>query len=236
MKPIFETKLGKLYQGGCLEVMKQFKPNEFSLCLTDPPYGIGESAEKNNTRGSSAGANKWKGSRNTTGASVPATKFDLVEWDNEKIDFEILEYLQVLSKNQIIFGGNYYADHLPPSSCWIVWDKNNGSTDFADCELAWTSFDTAVRIFKYTWNGMLQQDMKNKEKRYHPTQKPIRLFEWIIENYYKDGIIFDPFAGSGTTAVICERLKIPWVCIEREPKYCDIIIKRLSEIQQGLFS
>ena len=111
------------------------------------------------------------------------------------------------SKNQIIFGGNYYADYLPPSSCWIVWDKLNGDSDFADCELAWTSFKTAVRKIQYRWNGMLQGDMKHKEKRVHPCQKPLPVMEWIIEKYTnKDAIILDCFAGSCTTAVACHRL------------------------------
>ena len=94
-----------------------------------------------------------------------------------------------ISKNQIIFGANHFISRIPfDSSCWIVWDKNNGNSDFADCELAWTSFKSAVRKFKYTWQGMLQEDMKNKEFRIHPTQKPVALYRWIFEKYAEKGM------------------------------------------------
>ena len=133
-----------------------------------------------------------------------------------------------VSRNQIIFGGNYFIEHLYNSACWIVWDKDN-SGNFADCELAWTSFKTAVRKFKFRWNGMLQEDMKNKEFRYHPTQKPIPLFNWILKNYSSEGqTILDPFAGSGTTALACIKTNRNYICIEKEPKYIDIINKRIK--------
>lgn len=134
-----------------------------------------------------------------------------------------------VSKNQIIFGGNYYANWLPASSCWLVWDKNN-SGDFADCELAWTSFKSAVRKFKWTWNGMIQENMKNKEYRYHPTQKPLKLMEWIVFNYTKPAdLILDPFMGSGTTIVAARNLQRKYIGIESNLEYIKIAKIRLAQ-------
>jgi site-specific DNA-methyltransferase (adenine-specific) len=142
---------------------------------------------------------------------------------------EIFTEIFRISKNQIIFGGNYFIEYLKNGPCWLVWDKDN-SGNFADCELAWTSFDTAVRKFTWRWNGMLQQDMKHKEKRYHPTQKPIPLFEQILRMYSKPtDLILDPFLGSGTTAIACEQLGRKWIGIEKEPKYCEIARERIKQ-------
>ena len=176
--------------GDCIELMQECSDNYFDLVLTDPPYGIGESNEKNATRG-----------KLTT-----TTNFGHYEWDKERIGKEYFDEMLRVSKNQIIFGGNYYTDYLYPSSCWIVWDKDNGNNDFADCELAWTSFKSAVRMVKYRWNGMLQEDMAHKEKRIHPTQKPVPLFTWILGKYSKENdLICDPFLGSGTTLEACRK-------------------------------
>jgi site-specific DNA-methyltransferase (adenine-specific) len=106
-----------------------------------------------------------------------------------------------VSTNQIIWGGNYFIEHLKNTSCVVVWDKDN-SGNFADCELAWTSFKSAVRKFQYRWNGMLQENMKNKEYRQHPTQKPVALYEWILKNYAKPGDkILDTHLGSGSSRI-----------------------------------
>ena len=143
---------------------------------------------------------------------------------------EYFDELSRVSKNQIIFGGNYFADNLPASPCWIIWDKDN-SGDFADAELAWTSFDSAVRIFKWRWNGLLQEDMAHKEKREHPTQKPLPLMMWCIEKYSKPGMtILDPFMGSGTTCVACKKLDRNYIGIEKEPAYVEIAKKRLEKV------
>lgn len=119
-----------------------------------------------------------------------------------------------------------------------MWDKDNGENDFADCELAWCSFSSAVRKFKFRWNGMLQQDMKNKEARIHPTQKPVRLFEWILEKYAKPGWrIMDPFLGSGSTAIAAERFGFDFIGIEREQSYFEAALARIlrETAQQKLF-
>jgi len=200
--------------GDCGEELKQYPDNHFDLILTDPPYGIGESNEKNLSRGKLA----------------ECTDFGHYDWDNQIPSADIFREILRVSKNQVIFGGNYFIEHLHNSSCWIVWDKDNGSNDFADCELAWTSFKSAVRLFKWRWNGMLQERMNWKEKRLHPTQKPIELFRWIIKKYTKSGdLICDPFMGSGTTVIACNQLGRRCIGIEINDDYCEIAKKRLNQ-------
>ena len=209
----------ELYHGDCLEVMKEYQDNHFDCVVTDPQYGIGEAAGKNKSRGLCA-VSKDYGNHN---------------WDNKRPEPEYFIELLRISKNQIIFGGNYFADLLPPSPCWLVWDKDNGKTDFADCELAWTSFKTAVRIFRYKWQGMLQGNMKRKEKRVHPTQKPLPLMEWVIEKYTKPGyLILDPFMGSGTTGAACAGFKRDFVGIEKDPEYFKIAEQQIKAAEYQL--
>lgn len=197
-----------------LEFIKTLPDKSIDYIISDPPYGIGESKGKNKSRSKLAIARDY-GNK---------------DWDSNRIDKEFIDDILRISKYQIIFGGNYYADLLPASSCWIVWDKNNGNNDFADCELAWTSFNTAIRKFKYTWNGMLQEYMGAKEKRYHPTQKPLPLMKWIIERYTTtESIIFDPFMGSGTTLVAAKELGRKYIGIDIDPEYVDITNKRLEQ-------
>lgn len=213
-KCYFSTNNGVLLHGDCLEVMKELDIKA-DLCLTDPPYGIGEDGKSNHSRGCIA----------------ETTKFTPKDWDNKPLSKEQFLQMRESSINQIIFGGNYFVDFLHSTSCWIVWDKDNGATDFADCELAWTSFNSAVRKFKWRWQGMLQEKGgSQKEKRYHPTQKPVELMKWCLEKYSKTGdLILDPFAGSGTTAIACELLGRRWVLIEQDESYCAIAAKRIDK-------
>ena len=194
--------------------MKQLKDEEFDLVLTDPPYGIG--IAKNGTVG---------------GENLTSVKnYGNCEWDNDIPNKNVFDEIRRISKNQIIFGGNYFVEHLKNSPCWIVWDKDN-TGNFADCELAWTSFKTAVRKFKYTWNGMIQEDMKNKEYRYHPTQKPVALMAWILTNYSEEKhTVLDPFLGSGTTLIAAEQLGRKCFGIEISPQYVDVTIKRWENL------
>lgn len=138
--------------------------------------------------------------------------------------------MQDKSQHQIIFGGNYFA--LPPTSCVLVWDKDNGANDFADCELAWTNLKKAVRMKKWTWHGMRQENMSRKEERVHPTQKPTGIMEWAISQAPDDVVtICDPFMGSGTTGVAAMNLEKRFIGIERERKYFDIACERISQAQ-----
>jgi DNA modification methylase len=134
-----------------------------------------------------------------------------------------------LSKSAIIFGGNYYL--LPPSPCWLVWDKDNGANDFADCELAWTNFERAVRKFRWRWCGAIQeiQDKRRTDVRVHPTQKPIALMKWCLGFAPNAKTVLDPFMGSGTTLRAAKDLGIKSIGIEIEEKYCEIAVKRLRQ-------
>lgn len=210
----YRTDLGVLYHADCLTIMPELEPVD--LVLTDPNYGIGEAAGKNKSR---------------TKLAV-ATDYGNDDWDNDIPPKEIFDYILSHSKHQIIFGGNYFIEYLKNSPCWLVWDKKNGASDFADCELAWTNLKTAVRKYEYRWAGMLQENGgKHKEKRYHPTQKPAGLFMQILLTHAKAGwTVLDPFAGSGTTGLACERIHVhEYILIEREEKYCEIAAKRLEQ-------
>ena len=151
----------------CMDFMKLLPDKAFDLAIVDPPYGIGA--------GGAMGGDvlaKNKNYKVYSGADKASP---------EKVYFDELKRV---SKNQIIFGANYMTTKInADSSCWLVWDKENGENNFADCELAYTSFKTAVRKFAFKWAGMLQGDMKHKEERIHPNQKPVKLYEWILINY-----------------------------------------------------
>jgi site-specific DNA-methyltransferase (adenine-specific) len=203
----------------CLEVMRQLPDKCIDLVLTDPPYGIGEARRKNESRGKLA----------------VSKAYPIESWDDTRPSREVFNEIVRVSKNQIIFGGNYFADFLPASSCWLVWDKENGESDFADCELAWTSFKSAVRKFKWKWQGMLQEDMAKKEIRVHRNQKPTALMEWCLNKYSKSGdIVLDCFLGSGTTAVACKRTGRDFIGIEISPAYCEIARARILQAETGV--
>ncbi len=203
----------ELYLGDCLEILPTL--DKVDAVVTDPPYGIKEAAGKNKSRTKLAIAKDY-------GAD---------SWDDEIKQIEV-NAARNISKQQIIFGGNYYE--LPPSNCWLVWDKENGNNDFADCELAWTNLTTAVRRIKYMWNGVLRAN--NELRGDHPTQKPIGVMEWAV-NFTK-GDVLDPFMGSGTTGVACMNLGRKFIGIEIEPKYFDIACERIEQAQkqQRLFA
>jgi site-specific DNA-methyltransferase (adenine-specific) len=206
--------INRIYCGDCLDLMKEMPDKSVDLVLTDPPYGIGEANGKNESRDGYGLAK--------------ATHYGYLDWDDNPPTMEYFNEIFRISKNQIIFGGNYFG--LPATSCYIVWDKDN-TGNFADAELAWTSFPTAVRIFKWRWNGLLQEDMSHKEKRVHPTQKPLKLMEWCLQKYSKPGdLVLDPFLGSGTTAVACKKLGRNYIGIEKEQAYVDIALKRLEKV------
>lgn len=216
-KPYYAHNGVTIYNGDCEKLLPNML-GQAGLVLTDPPYGINESGGKNKTRGRCA----------------EAKDYGNLYWDKQPISDELLKLVISKGKNAIIFGGNYY--NLPPSKCWLVWDKDNQGSDFADCELAWTNFDKAVRKITYRWNGMLQEHMgKEKEERWHPTQKPVNVMKWCIlqANIGKDSLgsklILDPFMGVGTTLVAAKNLGLCAIGIEKEENYCEIAAKRLSQ-------
>jgi len=216
--------IGQYINEDCMTVMARYGDKFFDLAIVDPPYGIGEDGSNNYTRGNKAIAKNYKA-------------FEGNDTDSPEIQY-FIELFRI-SKNQIIFGANHFISKIHyNSSCWIVWDKNNAKNDFADCELAWSSFKSAVRKFKYTWNGMLQENMKNKEIRIHPTQKPIKLYEWLLDNYAKPGqLILDTHVGSASSLIACENLGFKYVGCELDKDYYEQSFKRLEEHckQQKLF-
>jgi site-specific DNA-methyltransferase (adenine-specific) len=198
-----------VFNSDCVEGMKQFPDKYFDLAVVDPPYGIGIN---NQSQGKGGGVAR----------KIDYTKKD---WDNESPNPEYFDLLQRKSKNQIIWGANHFIDNIPfnvSSPCWIVWDKDNGETDFADCELAWTSFKTAVRRFKWTWAGMMQQNMKDKESRIHPTQKPIALYDWLYLKYAQEGMkVIDTHLGSGSNRISAHKYKMDFTAFEIDKEYFD---------------
>ena len=224
MKPYYNKKGITIYNGDCLEIMPTFTDNSIDLVLTDPPYGI-EINKMSFARGEKGGVAKRNDYRG------------MAEWDAKQIDKRFFDEMFRVGKEQIIFGGNYYTNILPPTKSWIIWDKkceDKYRNDFADCELAWVSRGQA-RVFRWLWHGMIQQDMKNKEKREHPTQKPVGLFSQLLERYTnKSDIILDPFMGSGTTLVAARKLGRRAIGIEISEKYCQIAVERLNQIQDKL--
>ena len=206
------TPKSEVYNMDCLDAMREMPDNAFDLAIVDPPYGIGEADGKNHSRGK------------ITKPKLYTKK----QWDNTIPSNEYFVQLKRVSKNQIIWGANHFGG-MNPSPCWIVWDKNNGDTDFADCELAYTSFKTSVRRFLFTWSGMRQGNMKQKEERLHPTQKPIALYKWLLSNYAKQGDrILDTHLGSGSSRIAAYDMGFDFVGYELDAEYFDAMNKRFA--------
>jgi DNA modification methylase len=213
--PYYEADGITIYHGDCAEIAPTL--GRFDLLCTDLPYGTGEARGKNRSRSKAA----------------KSKDYGVSSWDDAPPSAGLIAELCALATFQVLFGGNYFG--LPPSSCWLVWDKENGASDFADAELAWTNYATAVRLKRYRWAGMLQADMAHKEERVHPTQKPLAVISWAIGLCpERPKTVLDPFMGSGTTLRACKDLGIQCVGIERELKYCEIAVRRLAQRTLGL--
>jgi len=194
----------RLYQWDCMELLKQTPDNYYGLCIVDPPYGIGEDGGKCRTRGSSRTNGVAKG------------------WDSQRPSADYFNELRRVSCDQVIWGGNYFADLLPASRCWLYWQKDMGG-DFADGELAWTSFDAVLRQFR-----------KRSETfdRIHPTQKPVALYRWLLKNYAKPGQkILDTHLGSGSIAIACDIEGFDLTATEIDADYIAGARKRLADHQ-----
>ena len=214
------------YNLDCMQGMKEFPEKYFDLAICDPPYG-----------GVTQGG--YMSNPHTCDILASNKNYHLSIWSNGKPDKTYFDELKRVSKNQIIWGGNYYASMLPDSQCWIVWDKENGENNFADAELAWTSFNTAVRVFRFRWQGMLQGDMKNKESRIHPTQKPVKLYEWLLNKYAKPGdTILDTHVGSGSSLIACYNTNHKYVGFEIDETYYKQAKERIERetAQMNIFS
>lgn len=195
----------EIHLGDCREILPTL--GKIDAVVTDPPYGIGENDRKVASRGKLA----------------TPKDYGAFSWDAQPIDAATVQMVRDCSKWQIIFGGNYFE--LGPTSCWLIWDKQNGDNDFADCELAWTNLRKAVRRIHWRWNGMIR---KGSDERVHPTQKPVGVMAWCLQQLPADAqVICDPFAGSFTTGVACIREGRRFIGIEREPAYFEAGIRRL---------
>ncbi len=202
-----------LYLGDCREILPLLP--KVDAVVTDPPYGIGVDATMHKQSGSKHGK-----------AAAAKRSYDLTDWDSSPPDKELIDLLLSKAGNSILFGGNYFE--LPPSRCWLVWDKENGGNAFADAEMAWTNLEKPVRLKRHLWNGMLRKG--GEERGPHPTQKPLEVMVWCLEQLPRDSVtILDPFMGSGTTGVACAKLGRKFIGIELEQKYFDIAVKRIDD-------
>lgn len=191
-----------------MELMARYPDNYFDLAICDPPYGIG-----------------------MHGGNRQYNTYESKEWDNNIPPKKYFDELFRVSKNQIIWGGNYFTDFLFPSRCWLIWDKTIHGNTFADGEMAWTSFDKNTRILDLNINS-------NKGFRFHPTQKPIKLYKWVLDTLAKQGDkILDTHLGSGSIAIACHDYGFDLTACELDKEYFDKAMQRINNhtAQQKLF-
>jgi site-specific DNA-methyltransferase (adenine-specific) len=212
----------EVYLEDCVKALKRFNDNHFDLAIVDPPYGI-EMAKTTNI------PNPKKGFR---GNKLHNEK----EWDNEIPSEEYFLEVQRVSKNQIIWGGNYFTEYLKPTKAWIFWSKKETKTqgsNFSDGELAWTSFKKVTRLFEYGWIGI---DYCNKsETKIHPTQKPVTLYDWLLINYAEQGdLILDTHLGSGSSRIAAYKGGFNFVGFEIDQEYYEKQEKRFNDFKSQL--
>ena len=207
-----------------MEGMKEYPDGYFDLAVVDPPYGIG--FDGNTTvKGNAGKANTFSNTQHHVKK----------EWDAKRTSSAYFAELRRISKNQIIWGGNYYADLLPPKKGWIFWDKkitNANNSNFSDGELAWSSFDCILKRFTYDWIGFGYLNNLQREKKIHPTQKPVALYLWLLNNYAKPGdLILDTHVGSASSLIACEKLGFNYVGYELDKDYYKAACDRLNEFR-----
>ena len=222
-KPYYENELGRIYHGDCLEILPHLDPVD--LVLSDPVWG--NSTKCNAQRFTRKNSPWWN--------NIDTSK--VTPHDDLKNDDRPFDPAPLINQKAILWGANNYASRLPDKNGWLIWDKRLGAEDMAEkgwplgeAELAWTNVIGATRVFRNLWSGILRSSEKGEH--YHPTQKPIVLMEWCLK--FCDGDVLDPYLGSGTTAVACERLKRRWIGIEIEEKYCEIAVKRIEAERKQL--
>tara|TARA_R100000655_G_scaffold106601_1_gene156065 strand:+ start:998 stop:1666 length:669 start_codon:yes stop_codon:yes gene_type:complete len=215
-----------LYNKDCMEALKEFKDKQFDLAIVDPPYGIkaDENAYKNGIKCKKNGFKEHK--KGMWDSAIPSKKY--------------FTELKRVAKNQIIWGGNYFTEYLKPIMSWIVWDKMQHNFSFADGELAWNSFGNKLKIFQYARGNESGFAPKIKDGlkiglNIHPTQKPVKLYEWLLMNYAKEGDkILDTHLGSGSIAIACHNLGFDLEGYELDKEYFEAAKKRLKQHQSQL--
>lgn len=208
----------------CMEAMKDFPDKYFDLAIVDPIYG--------DVTGGGYTTSKHDKEVYHIGHSLANERaYHRAMWEQPKTPPEYFRELRRVSKNQIVWGGNFFTESLPCSQGWIIWDKQKSpGLTFSDSELAWTSFNRGQRIFRFMWNGMLQGDMKNKENKIHPTQKPVALYKWCLSNYAKPGDkILDTHVGSASSLIACYDLGFDAWGYEIDKEYYDKANARLND-------
>ena len=206
-----------------MELMARYPDNHFDLAIVDPPYGIGIDKD----------INIKKPDRKSTWNKKP--KYTPKNWDSSAPEKQYFIELFRVSKNQIVWGGNYFTNFLTPSKCWIFWDKMFDKTfNFSHGELAWTSFSSQLKMFKKS----SKSETNGGKNRIHPTQKPVKLYEWLLMNYAKENDkILDTHFGSGSIGIACHRRGFDLTACELDKEYFDASIKRIKQqiAQQRLF-
>lgn len=213
--------LNKLHLLDCMDGMKEFPDKFFDLAIVDPVYGdVTKGGYITHNKGQYIGTGKARQKGYHSGL-----------WNQEKTPPEYFRELFRVSKNQVIWGGNFFVESLPSSQGWIVWDKQHAAErSFSDCELAFTSFNVGLRIFRYMWDGMLQGNMKEKENKIHPTQKPVALYKWILSRYAKAGDkILDTHVGSASSLIACHDLHFDFCGFEIDKTYYNAAIERMDQ-------
>lgn len=212
------------YNLDCMDGMREFPDAYFDLAIVDPPYG-------GVTQGGYM-SNKVSG-----GVAKNRNDYNLDLWGQAAPGPEYFRELFRVSKNQIIWGGNYFVEQIAKNSqCWIIWDKEKPEgVTYADAEIAWTSFNRGIKIFQYMWNGMLQGDMKNKEVKIHPTQKPVKLYKWLLSNFANPGdLILDTHVGSASSLIACYEMGYKYVGFEISESYYKLARARLEIAEQQI--
>jgi DNA modification methylase len=218
--PYYEEPGITIYHGDCRDVLPALP--KVDLVLTDPPYGISADKAAHERSGVVVGHGHRR---------VAKRVYEATDWDAAQPSPELLRAIIAAGSRAIIFGGNYFG--LPAAAKWLVWDKMNDGTQFADCELAWTNLDGAARLKRHLWNGMAREVL---EIRYdHPTQKPLGVISWCLSLVPAAQSVLDPFMGSGTTLVAAKRLGRRAIGIEIEERYCEIAARRVQEASMPLF-
>ena len=242
------------YNMDCMDALNEFSDNYFDLCCADPPYGI-DITKRHNSQSVQVERERERRTPLVGGGGRPfggkgsclrgkpkspcESKFYPVFDDSSPPSAEVFRELQRVSKKLIIWGGNFFLEHLGPASCMIVWDKGRRGMDQADCEIAWTNLKGQNRIFDFKWNGMLQQDMKNKEVRIHATQKPVALYRYCynLAGMKSGDKILDPYLGSGSSRIAAYDADIEFYGYEINKTYFDLQEERFEKhtAQQNLF-